>query len=76
MMGRVLICVFGAYGQVVVGALMVTFTIAETLYWEYVTPPTLNVVFLVSMEALLFAGYAVVATGLAVLWLNKRTPDA
>jgi hypothetical protein len=67
---------FGAYGQVVVGTLMVTFTITQTLYWEYVTPPTLNVVFLVSMEALLFAGYAVVATGLAVLWLNKRTPDA
>jgi hypothetical protein len=73
---RALVCVFGAYGQVVVGALMVTFTIAQTLYWEYVTPPSLNVIFLVSMEALVFAGYAVIATGLAVLWLDKRTPSA
>lgn len=67
---------FGAYAQVIVGILMVVSTIGQTIYWELITPPTVNVVFIVSMEALLFAGYAVVATGLAVMWLDKRTPDS
>lgn len=67
--------VFGAYGQVFVGAIMVVATILQTVYWLAIEPPTVRAVFIVSMEALLFAGYAVMATGFAVIWLNKRTPD-
>jgi hypothetical protein len=66
---------FGAYGQVVMGALLVVLTTTETVYWTLVTPPTVRTVFLVSMEALYFAAYAIIATGLAVIWLDKRTPD-
>lgn len=36
----------------------------ETGYWVLVIKPTVNVVFLVSMEALFFAAYGVIATGL------------
>lgn len=67
---------FGAYGQIVVGALMVLATALQTTYWLVISPPTVRAVFIVSMEALFFAGYAVIATGLAVLWLDKRTPSA
>jgi len=49
---------------VVVGCLMVLATVGQTFYWTVVTPPTVDAVFLVSMEALLFAGYGVIATGL------------
>lgn len=69
-------CAFGAVGQVVVGVLLAAATVAQTVYWEFVTPPTVNVVFIVSMEALLFAAYSIIAVGLAVIWLDKRTPDA
>jgi hypothetical protein len=55
---------FGARAQVVVGALFFLATIAQTIYWTWVTPPTVQAIFLVSMEALAFASYAIIATGL------------
>jgi DNA-binding CsgD family transcriptional regulator len=61
---EVLRCLFGARAQVVVGVLMLAATIAQTVYWTLVTPPTVMAVFLVSMEALAFAGFGVIATGL------------
>jgi hypothetical protein len=56
--------VFGAKAQVVMGILMVIATAMQTVYWTVITPPTVMAVFLVSMEALFFAGYGVIATGL------------
>lgn len=56
--------VFGARAQVVVGVVMIFATAAQTGWWLIITPPTVRAVFIVSMEALLFSGYAVIATGL------------
>lgn len=66
---------FGAIGQIIVGVLMVLVTSLQTVYWLLIEPPTVRAVFIVSMEALYFAAYSVVAVGLSVIWLNKRTPD-
>lgn len=71
----VLNCLFGAVAQVFVGSLFIVLTMIETYYWLNVTPPTVKAVFIVSMEALFFAAYAIIATGLSVMWLDKRTPD-
>lgn len=76
-MSRCLHLVFGAPAQVVVGLLMVAATTAQTVYWlSLAAPPSKTAIFIVSMEALYFAAYAVIATALAVMWLNERTPDA
>jgi len=56
--------IFGAHGQVVVGVIFVLATIAQTIYWTAITPPTVQAIFLVSMEALAFAAYSIIATGL------------
>jgi len=56
--------VFGAKAQVVVGILFLAATIAQTIYWTWITPPTVRAIFLVSMEALAFASYSIIATGL------------
>lgn len=66
---------FGAHAQVVVGCFLVVLTAVQTFYWLVITPPTVKAVFIVSMEALFFAAYAIIATGLAVIWLDKRTPS-
>jgi hypothetical protein len=66
---------FGAVAQVVVGVFCLVITIGQSIYWLLIEPPTVRAVFIVSMEALAFAAYAIMATGLAVLWLDKRTPD-
>lgn len=66
---------FGAVAQVCVGVLCFLVTLAQTIYWLTVTPPDVKAVFIVSMEALFFASYGIVATGLSVIWLNARTPD-
>lgn len=42
---------------------MVTLTLMQWAWWTW-HRPSVNAVFQVSMEALLFAGYAVIATGL------------
>lgn len=67
---------FGAVAQVVVGIVLFLATIVQTVYWLWIEPPTVRAVFIVSMEALAFAAYSIVATGLAVIWLDKRTPTA
>jgi hypothetical protein len=55
---------FGAKAQVIMGILMILATAVQTVYWTVITPPTVMAVFLVSMEALFFSGYGVMATGL------------
>lgn len=55
---------FGAKAQVVVGVLFLAATAFQWSYWTWITRPTVNAVFQVSMEALAFASYAVIATGL------------
>lgn len=67
---------FGAVAQVIVGVFCFLITAGQTVYWLAITPPTVKAVFIVSMEALFFASYGIVATGLAVIWLDGRTPDA
>jgi membrane protein implicated in regulation of membrane protease activity len=56
--------IFGARGQIVVGAGFLFATLAQTIYWLAITPPTVKAIFIVSMEALAFAAYAIIATGL------------
>jgi hypothetical protein len=57
--------VFGAKAQIVVGALFLAATVAQTVYWETGgRRPDAQAIFLVSMEALAFASYAIIATGL------------
>jgi hypothetical protein len=63
-MKKILNALFGAKAQVIVGVIFLIVTAIQTYYWLVVTPPTVKAVFIVSMEALFFAGYAVVATGL------------
>lgn len=67
---------FGAAAQVVVGILMILVTSFQTFWWMVISPPTVKAVFVVSMEALYFAAYSVIAVGMSVIWLNKRTPDS
>lgn len=73
---NVLHVAFGAWAQVVVGAALFLVTVIQTVYWLVITPPTVQAVFIVSMEALGFAAYSIAATGLAIIWLDKRTPNA
>lgn len=75
-MKRTLHTVFGAVAQVIVGVLLLAATATQTIYWLWITPPNVKAVFIVSMEALAFASYAIIATGFAVIWLDDRTPDA
>ena len=57
--------IFGAAGQMVVGVLMVVATVAQTVYWLKINPPPGDTaIFIVSMEALLFAAYGVFGTAL------------
>ena len=55
---------FGAHGQLAVGVILVLATAVQTWYWLFMAPPTVKVVFIVSMEALFFAAYSVIATAL------------
>jgi len=55
---------FGAKTQVLMGVFFLVITVTQTAWWLGVQPPTVRVVFIVSMEALFFAAYAVIATGL------------
>lgn len=59
-------CLFSAHAQVAVGLLLVVVTLVQWTYWTVVTPPSVNAVFQVSMEALLFAAYAILATALGI----------
>ncbi len=55
---------FGAHAQVVAGVLFLIITVFQTWYWGIYTTPSTAAVFWVSMEALAFAAYGVIATGL------------
>jgi hypothetical protein len=55
---------FGAHAQIAVGVIFAIATAVQTFYWLVITPPTVMAVFLVSMEALAFSAYGVIATGL------------
>lgn len=84
-MDRVIALVFGAYGQVAVGAcafvvslgfwMLGTFIIpdAATVPWRW-TPSAF--IFHASMFALVVASFAISSSGLSVIWLDKRTPGA
>lgn len=63
--------IFGAIGQIVVGCFFLLATATQTVYWTLITEPTVMAVFLVSMEALGFAAYAIIATGLGYLATEK-----
>lgn len=57
--------VFGATGQMVVGISMFVAAGAQTVYWVKINPPPdAAAIFYVSMEALAYAAYGVVATAL------------
>lgn len=58
---------FGGRAQVAVGAFFLITWIAQWVYWSAVAAPTVTVVFHISMEAGVFAAYAVIATGLAYI---------
>lgn len=56
---------FGARTQVAMGVALFAATIAQTIYWETGgRRPGYQAIFLVSMEALAFAAYGIIATGL------------
>lgn len=57
MTGGVARAIFGAYGQLAVGILLMAATITETVWWLWFSVPTTKVVFIVSMEALAFAAF-------------------
>lgn len=63
-MRGVLELAFGAAAQIVMGVAFFIATAVQTYYWTVVTPPTVAAVFLVSMEALFFTSFGVIATGL------------
>lgn len=70
-MSRLCDLLFGAIAQIVAGALFVVITVLQWLWWTIVQPPSVAAVFHVSMEALLFAAYAVMATGFAILHTQR-----
>lgn len=62
---------FSAVAQIVVGLFFVLITIFQWVWWTLVRPPSVAAVFHVSMEALLFAAYAVMATGFGILHTQR-----
>lgn len=68
---------FGAHAQACVGILLAVLTTVQTWWWLGPGgPPSKTAIFIVSMEALYFAAYGIIGAALAVIWLDKRTPDA
>lgn len=63
-MKNVLNILFGAKAQVVVGVIFLLATFFQSWYWGIHTKPSTTAIFWVSMEALAFASYAIIATGL------------
>ena len=61
---RVALTVFGGHGQVVVGVLFCAITVFQAWLWGIRAKPGSTAIFWLSIEALFFAAYAVVATGL------------
>lgn len=76
---------FGARAQVVVGAVACHVSVAFWVLGTTIIPgaarrpwrwTTGAFIFHASMFALVLAAYAIMATGLTAIWLDKRTPDA
>lgn len=64
-MRAALSAIFGARGQVVVGCVLVAATVFQAVWWGVLFgPPDAEAIFWLSVEALLFAAYGVIATGL------------
>lgn len=59
---------FGAKAQIVVGLVFIVLTTVETVLWW---PFTVKTVGILSVEALFFAAYGVVATGIALLGVER-----
>ena len=55
---------FDARAQIVVGALFVAITLFQAVWWGILSKPNATGIFWLSIEALLFASYGVIATGL------------
>ena len=55
---------FGAKGQLVFGIILVLVTLVQAWYWGIHTKPSAGGIFWLSVEALLFSAYAIVATAL------------
>jgi hypothetical protein len=55
---------FGAKAQVVVGLVFVGLTVLQAWLWGIHETPSAKAIFWLSIEALFFASYAVIATGL------------
>lgn len=64
-MRRLVTFVFGARAQAAVGCLLVVVTIVQWTYWT-IFGISVSAIFHVSMEALLFAAYAILATALGI----------
>jgi membrane protein implicated in regulation of membrane protease activity len=56
--------IFGAKAQIVMGILFLVAVVVQWFYWTVITQPTVVAVFHISMEALAFAAYAIIATAL------------
>jgi len=69
-------CLFGAAAQVAVGAMLVLVTSFQAWLWGVHGRPDAAAIFWISIEALYFASYGVMAVGFGMLWLNKKTPSA
>lgn len=58
-------CFFGAKGQIAVGIVVTGATIFQAVWWGFVDgPPGTTAIYWLSVEALLFAAYGIIATGL------------
>lgn len=57
---------FCGRAQVIVGCLFLAATAVQSWYWLIVSKPNATAIFIVSMEALAFAAYAVIGTGLGM----------
>lgn len=62
---------FGAWGQITIGVLFVVATVFQAIWWGVHGKPGSSAIFWLSVEALFFAAYAVIATGVAVLVTQK-----
>lgn len=57
--------IFGAKGQIAVGIIVTIATIFQAIWWGFVeAPPGTTAIYWLSVEALLFAAYGIIATGL------------
>jgi hypothetical protein len=69
-MKKGLLWTFGGWGQVAVGVIFCVLTVFQSWWWGVHTKPSTSAVFWVSMEALGFAAYAVIATGIGILHIE------